>query len=174
MKAILALDLSKRQTGWALGCGNESPRTGSRGFEGVHRGAVFSQYLAWLRDRLLSNQPDLVAYEAPILSARAKGSTDTLMILIGLAAHTESVCAMFAVPVFAVAVPTWRKAFLGHGFPAEPKADSVRMCGTLGWKVRSDDEAEACGVLAWAHLNHGDVDAMRDQLSRAKVKEMES
>lgn len=173
MKRILALDLSKRSTGWAIGYGNGFPLARSVSFTPSNRGGVFAQYMAWLRDRLLTNDPDLVVYEAPIMSARAKGSTDTLMILMGMAAITEAVCSMKAVTVVSVAVPTWRKAFLGHGFPYDPKAEAKQMCGLLRWEISNTDESDACGVWAWGHLNHGDVDAMRDQLSRAKVREME-
>lgn len=174
MKRILALDLSKRSTGWAIGSGDGFPLAQSVSFTRSNRGGVFAQYMAWLRDRLLTNDPDLVVYEAPIMSARAKGSTDTLMILMGMAAMTEAVCSMKVVPVISVAIPTWRVAFLGEGYPDNPKPEAVKMCGLLRWKVTTDDEAEACGVWAWAHLNYGDVDAMRDQLSRAKVREMET
>lgn len=173
MKVILALDLSKHKTGWAIGCGNGFPISNSLGFERDTRGQVFAQYFTWLRDRLLTNSPALVVYEAPILSARAKGSTDTMMILLGMSAITEALCSMKATPVLSVAVSTWRVAFLGQGFPEDPKGDAERMCHLLRWDISNSDEADACGVWAWAHLNHGDVDAMRDQLSRAKVREME-
>jgi hypothetical protein len=128
--------------------------------------------MAWLRDAL-QNRVELVAYEAPILSARAKGSADTMMMMIGLAAITEAVCSTKPVQVVSVAVSTWRVAFLGEGYPDDPKGRAIAMCSELGWPVGSHDEADACGVWAWAHLNHGDVDAMRDQLSSAKVREME-
>ena len=46
------------------------------------------------------------------------------------------------------------------------------MCKSLGWAVQTEDEAEACGALAWAHLYHGDASAMRGQLSRQTMKGM--
>ena len=171
MTRILALDLAKRQTGSATGAGGDIPLTASVSFNVPSRGAVGTAYIRWLRDRLLS-KPDLVAYEAPIMSAKAKGSTNTLMLLIGLAFITEAICDMKNVPVVSVPAPTWRKAFLGVGYPDDPKAWAVAMCRSLGWKVQTEDEAEACGVLAWAHLYHGDASAMRDQLSRATMKRM--
>lgn len=173
MTSILALDLSKVGTGWATGQGGGRPLCRSLGFNGVHRGAVLAQYLAWLRDRLLTTNPDLVAYEAPIMTAKAKGSTNTLFLLIGLAAITETICSMKATPVVSVGSSSWRLAFLGEGFPEDPKARAVAMCRELGWPVQSEDEADACGVWAWSHLKHGDRDEMRDQLSRAKMREME-
>ncbi len=172
MARILALDLAKRQTGSAIGAGGKPPRTASVRFDAPSRGAVGAAYLGWLRDRLLT-KPDLVAYEAPIMSARAKGSTDTLMILTGMAFLTETICTMRNVPVISVAVSTWRKSFLGEGFPDDPKAKAVAMCRSLGWVVRTEDEADACGVWALAHLLYGDAQAMHGQLSRAKVLEME-
>ena len=173
MTVILALDLSKRSTGWALGHGGTPPLARSIGFRGAGRGAVLAEYFHWLRDRLITNAPDLVAYEAPIKSTRAKGSTETMMLLWGMAAITEAVCSMKGLRMVAVPIPTWRKAFLGHGYPIDPKGDAVRMCDNLGWPVQTHDEAEACGVWCWAHLSHGDADAMHDQLSRAKVRSME-
>lgn len=173
MKRVLALDLSKHGTGWAVGCGGAFPLARTVSFKSAHRGGVFAQYMAWLRDHLLTSPVDVVAYEAPLLTTKVQGSSEKLMLLIGLAAMTEAVCSMFAVPVKPVAASTWRVAFLGEGFPKDPKGDAVRMCGSLGWQVSNDDEADACGVWCWAHLNHGDVDAMRGQLSRAKVREME-
>ena len=172
MTRILALDLAKRQTGSAMGAGDDPPLTASVCFNVSSRGAVGAAYLGWLRDRLLVSQPDMVAYEAPIMSAKAKGSTNTLMLLIGLAFITEAICDMKNVPVVSVTAPTWRLAFLGVGYPDNPKAWAVAMCRGLGWEVQTEDEAEACGVLAWAHLYHGDASAMRGQLSRATMKRM--
>ena len=155
-----------------MGAGDDPPLTASVRFDVSSRGAVGAAYLGWLRDRLLASRPDLVAYEAPIMSARAKGSTDTLMILTGLAFLTETICDMKGVPVISVAAPTWRKAFLGEGFPDDPKARAVAMCRSLGWRVQTEDEADACGVWTWAHLLYGDAREMRGQLSRATMKRM--
>ncbi len=174
MTRILALDLSKRSTGCAIGDGTHYPHTSTQAFIGNCRGEVFGSYLRWFRDLTLGTV-ELVVYEAPLLTTKVKGSSEKLMLLVGMAAITEAICAIRAVPipVVSVASSTWRVAFLGEGFPKDPKGDAVRMCGSLGWRVRNDDEADACGVWAWAHLNHGDVAQMRDQLSRAQVRKME-
>ena len=173
MKVILALDLSKHCTGWAIGGGVGSPLVDSVSFDGRYgRGDALAGYFAWLRDRLLTNSPDLVVYEAPIFSG-VPTSADKMMLLVGMAAITEAVCSMKSTRMISVAAPTWRKAFLGPKWQ-DAKPEAERLCSLLGWKTTNPDEAEACGVWAWAHLNHGDADAMRGQLSRARVRGMES
>ncbi len=172
MTRILALDLSKRSTGWAEGYGAQAPTTGTVGFDGRTRGHDGGEFQSWLRDKLINYRPHLVVYEAPLFSARAKGSTNTLMVLMGLSYVTEIVCSGRGLVYFSVAVSTWRKAFLGHGFPDDPKAATMNMCQALGWSPQNHDEADACGVWAWAHLNHGDHADMLGQLSRAKVMEL--
>ena len=169
---ILALDISKRRTGAAVGVGANPPHTTSQAFTGETMGAVGAAYTRWLRDKLRVDKPDLVAFEAPLLSAQAKGSTDTLMILSGLCFTTMTLCSIHKIRCVSVAVSTWRKAFIGHGFPTDPKAAALSMCASLGWTPRNHDEAEACGVWAWAHVFHGDIHDIHRQLSASSMKVM--
>ena len=156
MVRLLALDISKAGTGVALGDATEPPRSFVQGFNGVSRGHVGAHYAKWLRDLLVVEKPGVVVFEAPLMRAAAKGSTDAMRMLIGLAFQTEVMCAIglksISIPAYEAHVTTWRKHFLGHGFPHDPKQAALNMCAQLGWETEgSHDRADACGVWAWGH-----------------------
>lgn len=170
---ILALDISKSGCGMAVGDATRPPHTAVQTFSGILPGAVGFQYSRWLREQILINQPDMIAYEAPLRAAHAKGSQDTVTLLTGLAFLTDTVAYEKKIFCQAPAIQSWRKAFLGHGRPADPKGDAVRMCELLGWRVDgSHDRADAAGVWAWSHLNHGNTRGMHKLLSAGSVRGM--
>ncbi len=170
---ILALDISKAGTGVAIGDATEAPRSFVASFSGATRGHVCANYAKWMRDLLMVEKPALVVFEAPLMRAAAKGSADAMRLLIGLATQTEVMCAIRNIPSHDCHVASWRKAFLGHGYPHDPKRAALNMCGLLGWDVGgSHDRADACGVWAWAHLNHGARRAIMRALSASSVRSM--
>ncbi len=170
---ILALDISKASTGVAIGDGTGPPRSFVVSFPGPTRGHVGAKYAKWLRDILIMEKPALVAFEAAFIKLDKKGSVEATKMLLSLNFLTETLCAMRSIPGYPVAAQTWRKVFLGHGYPHDPKKASLNMCATLGWETDGvDDRAEACGVLVWAHYNHGDRRAIMRALSASSMRAM--
>lgn len=166
---ILALDISQRGTGVAIGRGDDAPRSFSRGFTGQGRAAIGADFRAWLRDLLISEAPDLVAIEAPILWS-GKGRVDIMRLLTGLAFMAETVCHERGIKQVEIPINSWRKVFLGNGRPAEPKEECLRMCRLVGWETGGDnDRADALGVWATAHFTMGDRHAIIRSLSAGAV-----
>ncbi len=127
----------------------------------------------WLRDLLIIEKPALVIYEAPLLRAAAKGSAEAMRLLIGLAFQTEVICAIRGITSHECHVASWRKAFLGHGYPHDPKQAALNMCGLLGWDTGgSHDRADAIGCWVWGHYTHGDRRAIQRALSASSMRAM--
>ncbi len=170
---ILALDISKAGTGVAVGEATEPPRSFVVSFSGATQGQVWWSYGIWLREQMAVEKPDLVAFEAPIYGRKIQSSAPTTILLRGMACVTEMLCTGRNVRVVSVPTSTWRKHFLGHGFPHDPKQAALNQCGLLGWDVGgSHDRADACGVWAWAHFTHGDRRAIQRALSASSMKAM--
>ena len=171
MTKIIGLDISPASTGVAIGDATAPPRTFSVGFTALTHGDMWWKYLMWLRDLLILEKPDVVAYEAAPMWVGKQGSADTARILLGFDAHTQSLCAGRGVDARSVRVQTWRKAFLAEGTPNEPKQASLAMCAQLGWDTGGvHDRAEACGVWVWGHYYHGNQRAMSALLSSMKAQ----
>ena len=179
---ILALDISASCTGVAVGDASVPPHTTSAAFTGATRGAKGAKYAKWLRALLIHYKPALVAAEAPLRGTMIKKkdgtytqtATKTSALLTGLAFLTETVCATRGVKYVEVHSGSWRKAFLGRGPHPDPKERALKMCAMVGWKTGGEeDRAEACGVFAWAHINHGNRSAMDALLSIAAVRALE-
>ncbi len=170
---ILALDISKKATGVAIGDGEGPPRTFSQGFKGERPCAVGAAYAKWLRTLLVEERPALVAFEKPLILSGPRAGTAVMVILTGLAFATGMVCEIAGIRYHDVAISTWRKLFLGTGRPKNPKLDAINACQALGWDVGDDDnQADACGVWFWAHWHHGNGKGMIRQRSRSSVRRM--
>ncbi len=112
----------------------------------------------------------LLAYEAPVIGAG--GDISKHLLQIGLAFLTETV-AHGRATCAPVAVQTARKAFVGHGRPPDPKKVVMAMCRNLEWDFHgAHDEADACAVWCWAHLNRGNARAMHKLLSAQRLAGM--
>ena len=171
---ILALDISASSTGAAIGDGNSPPRTLRASFPQRPRGKALSEYRAWLRQIMIMEKPALVVAEAALVKVDRESATETTMMLLALAFVTEELCGARSTTYKTVAAQTWRKAFLGHGYPADAKAASMLMCDRLGWEHGGNhDRAESAGVLAYAHLFHGNQRGMHRLLSASSVRAME-
>lgn len=167
---ILALDISGKATGWAVGDATAPPRTGIIKARGDSRGRTGLALMAALRDVLVTERPGLVVYEAPLLMANRAAAAATAHMLIGLAMCAEVACAARDVKCESVSIQTWRKEFLGTGRPDDPKAASIAMCQSLGWEVQGDDNrADACGVWAWGHIHRGEQKAVMKLLAAGGI-----
>lgn len=155
--AYLALDLSKRSSGWAWWApGHDLPVCGTweLGSEITSPGRVFLRLHQHLNDIHTVTPLDAVTYEQPLnLGAASKfTNADSDRLLVGLAAHVQSYCEAKGIrhcrPVSQV---TWRKHFLpafkrGTRTP-DLKQMAMDACRALGIEPRRHDAAEAVGIL---------------------------
>ncbi|WP_232089840.1 hypothetical protein [Sphingomonas sp. HMP6] len=123
---------------------------------------------------------DAIFYEEPLDPRFLSGSTnkDTVAVLFGLAAHTESWGdAMGCRIVRAVNQVTWRRHFLGPiKRPKDDRGKLVRVdckllamdrCRALGFKPVKHDEAESIGVLDFGCNSLGIPMPWHDKTPRA-------
>ncbi len=154
---ILALDLSKRSTGWAL-WGDPMPKpvsgTWSLGSELTSAGRSFLKLHQCMNDLYQIHAYDIVIYEEPIALGPGAHQTnrDTVFTLIGLAAHVDSYCEAKGVrKVRSVNQSSWRRHFIGsmkRGTKTKQlKEYAMERCAQLGMTPQKHDEAEAIGVL---------------------------
>lgn len=109
----------------------------------------------YLGDQITVNKPDLIAFEAPIppRGQNIEATWPTIRLLIGLVAVAEMAAAHAGIDSFEVAVPTWKKSFTGSG--RADKADVIAKCMRLGFRVATDHEADAIGILSHTlHVHH--------------------
>lgn len=169
MTKIIGLDISKNSTGVAIGDGTGPPRVLRARFQGSTHGQIGEAFMRWLRELCVVESPGMICAEAAFV-----GRTDNLYeskLMLGLDFTAQTVASMRRIEYQAVAVQTWRKAFLGHGRPENPKRAAILMCKTIGWDVDgSHDKADACGVWAWGHLYHGNTKGIHKMLSTGSVR----
>lgn len=157
---VVGLDISRSSTGVAIGDGSGPPRTFRATFTGATHGQVGWNFQRWLREFLIVNPPDVLCAEASFIAPTDDHYTAKMMLGLDFVAQTTA--AMRGIQYQAVAASSWRKAFLGHGRPANPKRAAILMCKRLGWDVDgSHDKAEACGVWAWGQIYHGGTEGRR-------------
>lgn len=144
---ILALDLATK-CGWAVNPPHEAPDFGTEVLPSTGKavGPFIAAYDVWLRDMIDLQKPALVIYEQPSLFA--KSTPDTVIKLNGLATHTEWVCHRKGIAVRAANPSQLKKFFTGNG--RATKDDMQAAARRRGWKVRDDNQADACAVRAWA------------------------
>lgn len=157
MTKIIALDLSKRSTGWAVWDeGWDMPRYGSvqLGSEFTCDGRTYIKLHQVLSDlRATLTKFETIYFEEPINPNALSGHTniDTLRVLAGLAAHTLSYASALGLRAQAVNITSWRRHFVGR-MPRGTKSKewkeyAIERCQQYGWKPRKDDEADALGIL---------------------------
>lgn len=148
---ILALDLATR-LGWAMCPIGNAPSQITFGEHvlpstGNDIGKFICAFEDWLGATIDTECLSLVVFEAPILPQRTQLST--IRKLYGLATEAERVCRRRAVRVEEARMQTVRKAIIGKG--NAQKEDTMRVCRLVyGLPVRTDNEADACAVLAYA------------------------
>lgn len=126
-------------------------------------------------NRLLQVHPfERVYYEAPIPPSQLMGQIQlkTIAKIFTIAGHIESFCYAKNLRCRQVGMGAWRRFFVGKGAGEKTKTFkdwSRERCRQLGWDVRSHDEADACGVLAYGvSLDPAFVPPWQDQLTFAE------
>lgn len=148
---LVALDVSPKAVG-VFGpslCGF-TWRPPSRDLPVGYTGFAFQKFLYRFAEE---NGVEMYVYEAPHVGGSGGGiimNENTTIALIGMAFSVEVIGASLRIPVKRGHVGTWRKHFLGHGRPENPKQAALDRCRLLGWKVDGVDAAEAAGLFAWA------------------------
>lgn len=163
--SILALDLSKRSTGWAYweeGQANPAYGSWTLGSEFTTDGAVFAKLHRNMADLRKLCRFEHIVFEQPLRPDVLQGFTniETLRVLAGLAAHVESFGAAMRVrSTQPIHMASWRRHFLGkmaRGTKTKTLKEYAReRCLQYGWKTRNDDEADAIGLLDYAISTHG-------------------
>ena len=163
--SYLALDLSKKSTGWAQWKpGWEKPIFGHFTVGSSH--STVGQVCAALHRELAAiHTVTPVKYgiiEKPLTAAQIKGNTDaeTLFMLAALAGHAHSFAYAMGwrgQHVTEVNISSWRRHFLGSQKRGTKSATWKRLaeerCRQFGWSPHKDDEADALGILDYAlHL----------------------
>lgn len=172
---ILAADISMKATGIAAGDGTVAPEV--RVFSPAVKDREHADFMRWWSARVKEYEPSLIAVEAPFVGP---GKPDAARVLYGLLGIAQGIAELRAVPVLLVNIGSWRAAFLNKGrFKDErdpvtgktikgrdvAKRACLRVCHSLAWEVGTDDnKADACGIWAFAHLNHGNNRAMLQHL----------
>lgn len=168
---ILALDLSKRSTGWAVWpAGSDKPRYGHwvLGSEFTSDGRTYCKLHQNLADLHQVVPFEHIYYEEPLRPEMMQGNTNivTLRVLTGLAAHACSFAEAYSLrTVKAVNISTWRADFIGRqkrGTKRETlKSLTMERCRQLGFAPRRDDEADALGILDYACTASGVIPPWR-------------
>lgn len=134
------------------------PEFGHRRFDG-DIGQFANDIESWLHT-LLSRGSMNVFVEAPITGGK-KTNLSTTMRLIGAQVILRKVAHVLGFRVTAVSVSAWRTHFMGCcRAPKEIvgasrrrkwlKDAAIAECGRRGWRVKSDDAADALGLLSYA------------------------
>jgi len=157
MSTILALDLSKSSTGFALwDTAASRPVSGTwlLGSSMTTTGQACINLHQRLNDLYSVSPFDTVIYESPLNldSSKLVTNADTTFLLIGLAVHVDSFCEAKRVRKYrCVNQTTWRRHFIGSmkrgTKTVQWKAYAMERCIQLGFRPAKHDEAEALGVL---------------------------
>lgn len=150
---LVGLDISQENTGWAVGDEKSpGPLTGAwhlpQGEHNIWRAtAALRLSIASL---IKAHKITSFWVEAAWMRVDDKHSAYVAKLAFSLQAVAfEAAWANGVRDLHEVAAPTWRKTFIGHGFPENPKQAARDKCDHFGWTYGSEDEAEACGV--WFH-----------------------
>lgn len=156
---IGALDLSTH-TGWAFGHSDAEPSFGTLHLPstGDDVGRFIAVYDEWLRAMLAVEAPDVVVFEAPLLT-RGKTTLATARKLIGLATHTEFVCWQLRTRCSESNISSIKLFFAGNG--RADKDDMMAVARRYGWIARNDNEADSLGLWASAVHHYAPAHAAR-------------
>jgi Holliday junction resolvasome RuvABC endonuclease subunit len=139
----LALDLSRKSTGWAFGDLSDSHlRVGHFAVTGSNWGEMALSFEATLMNLIRDYAPALILYEAPIVLHNRAGQT-----LAGLAFMAEYVAAREKILAAPVNNMTAKKTFCGFAYSKKnvPYPGIVK-CRELGITTDSTDEADAVAI----------------------------
>ncbi len=165
---IMAFDLATL-TGYAVGRIGEKPTFETWRLKRPEQDAeiAFGNLTCKIRDQFqFHGVPDFFCYEAPIspgalrqeavafgedgkataVKAVRRTNSKTTYMLIGLAAVAAGVPRAWGVSPRKLSVTTVRKAFLGTGYPPNPKEATLRACRDMGHDVWDDNAADALAL----------------------------
>jgi len=164
---ILALDIAKRQTGWAIGS-VEKPAIAWGVFDTTNRPFLpswdeaealhVSRFYNFIEKLHHDYGFESIMYEESFLDAARfspAGTRATLFFIAMLMLFSTQHC----INLDSVAIQTWRGRFV-PGAPPKGldqyhrrkwwKDRSIAACKLRGWNVSNSDEAEALGILDYA------------------------
>lgn len=137
---ILALDISKTNTGWAAGGYGKAIEFGSRSFAGCGARPIVGHRFAAFVDRMVTVfKPAVLVIEAPLLY----GGAPFLLIPMGYEAEKAAYRHNIKFHEFQ---PNSIKKFMA-GTKNASKGDMVHAARARGHKVKNDDEADAVAIL---------------------------
>lgn len=145
---ILSLDLATA-TGWCCGApDNANPDFGTFVLPstGDDVGTFGLKFAEWMKATIEQYKPALIIFEAPILPKKTQPMTARkLMLLAGL---TEMMARHRNITCREGRASAVKKYFAGTG--RAQKEDTKAMCRRYGWRVKTDDEADACALWAYS------------------------
>lgn len=153
MPKLLALDMAKTGTGWALLEHGRAPRfdtwKGPPEVEGEY-GRLSDGVFTWLSDLVAVHRPDAIAAEAPLVPNSYGGdkletTTHTVIILTGLVWTAELIAHRAGARFLRVHHEDAKIALLGRGKNVR-KIDMIAACHEKQWRVATEHEADAIGV----------------------------
>lgn len=110
-------------------------------------GVRFKAFHDWLCDVLTTLNPDILAFEGPVLPRGSMGlqtTEHTLRTLIGLVSVAELVAKLRGIRCFEVNVSTAKLALTGNG--RAEKRDMLVAATRRGWPCADDHQSDACAV----------------------------
>lgn len=163
---LLSLDISKSNTGAALGRVGEVPTAHSIAGAALDDVGAVMKLGHWLIDMIKLSRPDYIFFEAPLEAGAFQPKIDweektwksgrdphTTVILAKLVGVVEFIAGMKSIPARPVNVRTARVTFLGTGSGNlkgdEAKARVAEMCKLLGWPSDNNDVTDA--MCVWQH-----------------------
>lgn len=160
---VLALDIAKWRTGWAVGYpGMNRPSWGVYQLAGDwdrHEGQRLHQWRNFLERKIDEHQIAYIAVERPFIDMKNFDYNGTCPILQMHGIVLELTHAR-GIRCGAVSIQSWRSHFLGtsqapkglasHQRTAALKDMAMRQCAQRGWLPEFHDEAEALGIMDFA------------------------
>lgn len=163
---IIALDISKTQTGIAEGRAGGPPVSCSLKGKDLEVVEAVCQLGHWLINRTAKNPPDFIYYEAQLHMGsfagkwdpeegrvKATSNPETMITLAKMVGVVEFVGSMRGIPVRAANVHSIRKNFIGAKCKGpEAKRRCFEMSKLIGWEPHNRDESDAMAVWHFATL----------------------
>ena len=148
---LLALDINSVRCGWAFGGPDDSfPRSDCWLLPG---GADLTRSCMSLYNSIseLSKliHTTICVIEAPLNIGDRNPRSN--LVLIALYGAANAAAGNAKARVIDAHVSTWRKTFLGMGYPPKGTAKQMALdrCKLLRWPAENHDQAEACGIWCW-------------------------
>lgn len=152
MPSLLSLDCSTN-VGWSFWTSADAvPRCGTwkapPSWSIEDYGKRFKAFHDWLCDMVTTMQPDMLAFEGPVIPRAGmrdlKTSEHIMRTLIGLVSVAELIANLRGIRCFEVHVSTAKISLAGNG--RADKNDMVIAAVNRGWPVANDHEADSCAV----------------------------